>query len=106
MNKEYTITGLVLGNCWGGGEVAYESEKLRGKDKSYLIRKAKKMLDNGSLDSGMGYESLIGAWLRIRTITTTEIKGRAFERSDYEDMLIGNLTDKQKSFLLGLSNQC
>jgi hypothetical protein len=101
MNKTYIIKGYVYGNYWGGGRGAYPSEKLEGKNKSYLLKKAQKMLDNGSLDSGMGYESLIGAILDVGTITTTSIKDKIFENEEWEVIYLGGegMKDEEWDFL-------
>lgn len=101
MNKEikYKITGLVYGNYWGGGAGAYQSEVLMGNDYKKLIKKANEMLNNGSLDSGMGYESLKGALLNIETIETIEINGKKYKNSSYDDLFIGKLSDEEKDFL-------
>jgi hypothetical protein len=56
------------------------------------------MLD-GRLDSGMGFESLIGAMLEINEVTTIIIKGKIFKNEKFEHVFIGKLTEKQKDFL-------
>ena len=73
---EYKITGLVYGNLWGGGMGAYNSKVLEGNDYKKLIKKANEMLNDGSLDSGMCFDSLKGALLVIETIETIEISNR------------------------------
>ena len=47
----------------------------------------------------MGFESLIGALLTLRKVETITIKNKNFVRSDYKDIFIGKLSDKQKDFL-------
>lgn len=97
--KTYEITGVVYGNLWGGGEGAYPSRPLQGDNLAELTKKAKKMLKDGSLDGGMGYESLNGAYLNIETKTIKTIDGDEFINKKYDDMFIGKLSDKVKDFL-------
>ena len=101
--KTYKSSGIVYGNFWGGGEGAYQAENLPYKRDPYkskkaLLKEATEMLD-GRLDSGMGYESLIGAMLEIEEIETIKKNGKQFTRSEFETVFIGDLTDKQKDFL-------
>lgn len=96
---KYKSRGLVYGNYWGGGKGAYKARYLEADTKEELIEEANKGLD-GSLDSGMGYESLIGAMLEICKITTIEIDGREFINEEYEIESVGNLTEDEEEFLL------
>ena len=97
---KFTSTGLVHGNYWGGGKGAYKAEKLSADTKEELIEKATKMLDDGSLDSGMGYESLIGALLNITKTTTIIHDGKPFSNEETESEFIGDLTEEQQDFLI------
>jgi hypothetical protein len=88
----YSAKGYVYGKLWGGGAGSYKSKSLEGFDsKESLMIKAKEMLDDGSLDGGMGYEYLIGAILYIET-TDEEIE-------DIDVEFIGDLTKEQRTFL-------
>lgn len=95
----YYSTGLVHGHYWGGGKGAYSARKLNAPTKEELLQKANEGLD-GSLDGGMGYESLIGALLTIRKEVTIEIDGKTFVNNEYEDEFIGNLSESDQDFLL------
>lgn len=98
-------SGKVYGRLWGGGEGAYDCTKEYGfKTRAALVKKAREMLKTGALDSGMGYESLIGALLVIEKVETLTVKGKQFSRSEYEDIFIGKLTEKQRDFLDGVSH--
>lgn len=101
--KEYKIkyesTGLVYGNYWGGGQGAFSARRLEAGTKEELLKQAEEGLD-GSLDGGMGYESLIGAMLNITKFTTVEIDGREFVNKEHETEFIGDLTDEQIDFLI------
>jgi hypothetical protein len=96
---KWTSKGIVYGNYWGGGRGSYTAEKLEANTKEELLALANKMLDNGSLDAGMGYESLIGALLNITKITTIEIDGKHFVNKEYEMEFIGTLTEEEEDFL-------
>lgn len=100
MKTTYNAKGLVYGKLWGGGEGAYKAEALKGyESKEDLLKTAHRMLGDGSLDSGMGYEILYGAMLDIETVQEAEIDGRIFVNKEYESEIIGKLTDEQIDFL-------
>lgn len=99
VSTEFVSTGLVYGRYWGGGEGAYAARKLSAETKEDLLKQANDGL-NGSLDDGMGYESLIGAILNITKITTIEIEGKSFENKEYETEFVGDLTEEQQDFLI------
>ena len=97
--KQYNVTGYVLGYLWGGGEGAYPSKEFKVNTKKDILIKLRDGIENGSLDSGMGYESLIGGIFDIERITTVKIDGDDYTHSDYEQVFYGKLSKKQKSFL-------
>ena len=96
--ENFTSTGLVYGNLWGGGQGAYSAKNLEAKTKKELMEKAVKGLD-GSLDGGMGFDNLIGALLLVMKTTTVIIKGKKFINEEFEEEFIGNLTEEQQDFL-------
>ena len=57
------------------------------------------MLEDGSLDGGMGFESLIGARLQIKKFEYVIINKRTFENVTHSEVFIGKLTRKEKQFL-------
>lgn len=96
----YDSTGLVFGNFWGGGRGSYPARKLHAETLEDLVKQAIDGL-NGSLDSGMGYESLIGAMLFVTKTTTIMAKKKPFSNEEnLEPVFIGELTDEQKEFLI------
>ena len=99
-SMHYYSTGYVLGNLWGSGQAGYVAQQINSSTKEGLIKKATEMLDNGKLDSGMGFESLIGTLLFVETKTTKTIDGIDYIHSDYEYISIGDLTKDQVEFLL------
>ena len=98
--KTFEASGLVYGNYWGGGKGAYRATEIAGKSKADILKQAKKMLDNGSLDGGMGYESLIGAVLTLKSTETIDVKGKIFTHDEYEEVFIGELDEKEQDFLM------
>ena len=105
MTTTYKSNGVVLGNYWGGGQGSYKATTLHSNiSKEDLIEQNKKALDSGALDSGMGYESLIGALITIEIITTIEINNKIFTNIEYEDIFIGNLSKEEEDFLIEHNN--
>jgi hypothetical protein len=100
MKKEYIAKGLVYGKNWGGGFGAYPSRELRAKSKAELLKLAGQDLKTGGLDSGMGFEYLKGAMLDIKEISRVIVKGKEYQRAENITEFIGNLTDKEKDFLV------
>jgi hypothetical protein len=95
----YIATGIVWGNFWGGGKGGYSARVIKANTRKELLNKAKEMLADGSLDGGMGYESLIGALLNIKKTTRIIIKDKEFKNEQDSKSFIGNLTKKEKLFL-------
>jgi hypothetical protein len=100
MSKQYVATGLVYGKLWGGGNGAYPVRQLVADTKNLLLKEAKEALKGGSLDSGMGFESLKGAMLYIKEIETITVNNKIYRREDIEYVFIGNLTESEQGFLL------
>ena len=96
----YTSTGTVFGKLWGGGAAAYPAIDLKNKTKKGLLQEANQLLKTGGLDSGMGFEELIGAVLYIEAIETIVQNGKEYTRSSHTMHTIGHLTDKQVDFIL------
>lgn len=98
----FKASGRVLGNLWGGGVGAYPIRHVYGYTKEELLENAKKSLDDGSLDSGMGFESLIGAVLDITISTKIEIEDEVYINEKFEFDSVGELSDEQHDFLMEL----
>ena len=94
----YKAKGLVYGHLWGGGEGAYPSKTLTSKTTKGLLKQAHKGLD-GSLDGGMGFESLTGALLNVTKTTKITIKEKEFINEESGIVFVGNLTEEQQDFL-------
>lgn len=96
----YKATGMVLGNYWGGGSGSYPAREINANSLRELTDEIEEQLKSGSLDSGMGFESLIGAIMTIDTIDTREIDGKRFVAHGYEQTFFGELSEEQEDFLL------
>jgi len=97
--QRFEVTGIVLGFLWMGNEGAYPARKINTNTRQEALEKATDMLHNGSLDSGMGFESLIGARLEVKRIETLTIKGKEYETDNSETIFAGDLTPEQQEFL-------
>ena len=98
-SKKFGASGLVLGNLWGGGEGSYPIRKLNADTREELLSKAIDMLNDGSLDSGMGFDSLRGALLEITTYNSFSVNDKIFLNEETETVFIGELTPEQQNFL-------
>lgn len=98
----FKAEGFVIGNLWGGGQGTYEARKYTANTREELVQKCTEALDSGSMDNGMGFESLVSAMIDITKITTIVIDGVSYENEDSEIEMtyIGNMTAQQKSYLL------
>ena len=103
VNQEvkYVAKGLVYGLLWGGGEGTYPSRTIVSSSMSDLTEKIMKGIDDGSLDSGMGYQRLIGAIMQIKTETTVVTDGKDFVNKSYTTEFFGDLSENQQEFLEG-----
>jgi len=95
---KFVAKGLVYGYFWGGGEGSYPTITLNGSSFDDIVKQAEDGLD-GSLDSGMGFESLIGALLNVTKIECVEIDGKDFYHEEPERVIVGKLTKNEISFL-------
>lgn len=97
--KHYISNGIVLGNLWGGGVGSYEATNFSSNSYDDLIEQNEKALKSGNLDSGMGFESLIEALLTIEITEIVTLEGKEYNRKDYENIFIGELSQEQMDFL-------
>jgi hypothetical protein len=94
--KRITVTGIVYGNCWGGGQCGFKARKIEGGTLKEVKAEAQRMLENGSLDSGMGYESLNGAVLEAKIETIKMIDGEEYINTKYLVFTVGKTTEFQR----------
>jgi len=100
MKKTYKAKGLCYGRYWGGGSGSYRAENYSSKSLEQLESDILQGIKDGSIDSGMGYEKVIGAVMDIETIETVTIDGKEFVHSEYETELYGDLSEDEQEFLL------
>ena len=91
--KKYICRSIVYGNCWGGGQVGYKGELITGNTREEVLKEANERLKDGSLDSGMGFESLVGALCEIEEIETIIVERNEFKHSEFERHEIGEIPD-------------
>lgn len=65
--------GVVLGSMWGGGRGYYPASMIEGEfeREEEVTKAAQPLLESGALDSGMGFESLLGAVIAIEEVERT-----------------------------------
>jgi hypothetical protein len=97
--ESYKATGAVYGNFWGGVSSSYPSITIEGGTLDEIKHKANKALEDGSIDSGIGYESIKGALLNVVEITTIDVEGHTFTNESESELIVGELTDAEKDFL-------
>lgn len=100
---KFESNGVVLGNYWGGGSGAYPARKFKADSLEEITKLNYDALKDGSLDSGMGYESLKGAVIEVTKIEVIEIDGREFTNREYSELLIGTLTEDERDSLINCS---
>lgn len=101
MNKEisYHSHGKVLGNYWGGGSGSYTAREFTTDSLEEIMLLNTNALRDGSLDNGMGFESLIGAIIIVTTTTKIIIDNKDFYNTEEYTHIIGNLNDDELEFL-------
>jgi len=103
--EQVIAKGVIYGNYWGGGSGSYPSINFYGETLEEVELAANKALEDGSIDSGMGFESIKGALLNVWLITTIEIEGYTFSHEDEATIVIGNLSDDELDFLSGVHDE-
>ena len=98
---KFKATGYVVGYLWGGGTGIYKAKEIEAESKEQLLTKANEMLDNNTLDDGMGFESLKGAMLFIDDITSIVYNDKTFTHTDdqLEPEIIGKVSSIDEDFI-------
>jgi hypothetical protein len=97
--ETWNATGLVYGRNWGFNYGTYPSISFQNNSYEGLIDEANKALANETIDSGMGFESILGALLKITCTTSIEIEDYEFKHTSFDTEFIGDLTEEQIEFL-------
>lgn len=98
----YKASGIVLGNCWGGGIGSYVAREIKAVNRASLVQQIENGIKDGSLDGGVGFESLIGALMVIDEIDSRKIDGKMFIAHDCEDEFFGDITPAQEEMLINM----
>lgn len=96
---KYQARGYVYGYYWGGGAGAYPSKLIQADTIEELREKIEDGIEKGWLDSGMGYESLIGAIMYITCTEIMIIDGKDWFHKDESLEFFGKLSDQQCDIL-------
>ena len=96
---QYKTKGLVYGQDWGFNYGAYPSQEGCYYKYSELEEDIEKRIKDGSLDSGMGYQSLKGALIIVETVRSVVVRGRIYTNSNFKRVYFGDLSHKEKIFL-------
>lgn len=100
MEKTYIAKGEVLGHAWGGGQFSYPSVQVSAGTLDELYDIINKSLQDGSLDSGYGFESLKGCLMKINCICTIiHEDGLSYSRQDDWLEVFGDLNEQEQEFL-------
>lgn len=91
----FTAKGIVWGNCWGGGKCGFASKVVSGQSYDEIKKTANNMLKDGSLDNGMGFESLYAATLSVKVENTKIIDDKEYINTSYDTLFIGTPSDKE-----------
>jgi len=96
----YKAKGYVLGKFKDGLTCVYEAKRINGLTEKKFIKYCNENLQ--SLDSGMGYDEIIGCAYRYTITRTVEIAGKKFLSKDSKRkfIFIGKLSENQKEFLV------
>lgn len=103
MDKEYIIKGICIGYPWGNNTLyGYESETYKGTDLNILMDKINHDIKNGSIDSGFGFEKVIGAILNKKTIWHLISDNKDFKHEDNEiiESFIEDIKESDKDFFM------
>ena len=95
----YDISGYVYGRTWEFTKGFYLSRKYHGRDLDMLKTIIEQDFKDGSLDSGYGFESLIGAVLYVTSIDTRIIDDKEFHNTQVSSYTIGELPDNYEEII-------
>jgi hypothetical protein len=90
----YSAEGVVQGNLWMGGKAYYAAKKVSGDSLPELHKKVAEGVDSGTLDSGMGFNGLNGAFMAVTKKTKAKIKGKEFLNEEVvEPIVVGDIDE-------------
>lgn len=95
----YKAKGLVYGCLWDNSMGSYPSKEVYSENFDELKEMIMSGIDDGSLDSGMGYQQLVGAIMEITTITDIVINDDVYTNKKYQVEYFGELSETEIEFL-------
>jgi len=101
MKTEYRATGICVGNCWGGGKVGFGAKPITAATREELDAKVEAGIQDGSIDGGMGFESVTGAVLKITELhEKTDEDGNVWNRGEESFEVFGDVEGFDEEELL------
>jgi len=98
MKKKYSYVaeGYVYGKLWGGGNAFYPALKLGPHNTLKELKKeVTQLLKEGLLDSGMGFEKLIGTKMHVTKITCITVDGESYYRNESIEPILIDFPEKE-----------
>lgn len=95
IKTRYKATGYCIGNAWGGGRIAYQSVEYKADTMEELKVKVDKGIENGSIDSGMGFESVVGALMFVTKEKSILIGTDTYVNFTYSHEVYGDVTEEE-----------
>lgn len=93
IKTKYYTEGYVIGDDWYDQRCTYPAERIAADTYDELVRKVNEEFEKGSLDSGFGFQRLVGFELEVYIISTVNINGLEFSRTDWSLTLSKNETN-------------
>lgn len=85
----YRAEGYVYGRTWEFSKGLYKARIYHNYDKEKLLEDVKNDFKSGALDSGYGFESLLGARMTIETVDIIKYNGKNYGSHEYETLVLG-----------------
>jgi len=79
LGSKYSAWGICVGNLWGGGQGSFLTRHYHNDDLETMKKEIQKDLRSGTIDSGMGFESMIRATMVIQKVTSIKYKEEIFK---------------------------
>ena len=96
---EYQAQGVCIGRLWSFEDGAYPTIKFNNSNKDELYNEIEESVKSGSIDSGMGFESIRGALMTITTKTTITVDDKTFTNEESETDIFGKVSDDEIDYL-------
>lgn len=87
VTTKYYTDGYVIGDDWYDQKGSYPAVIIKADTYDELLRIVDEKFKEGSLDSGFGFQRLTGYELNVYAISTVNIDGVEFSRTDLSTTL-------------------